>query len=47
MGGPVINEQPDLVEQCGADATAIDAVSAVALGDQLVPVNFECFENLI
>lgn len=47
MGGRVINEQPDLVEQCGADATAIDAVSAVALGDQLVPVNFECFENLI
>jgi MerR family transcriptional regulator, light-induced transcriptional regulator len=47
MGGRVINEQPELVEQCGADATAIDAVSAVALGDRLVPVNFECFENLI
>ncbi|WP_373476674.1 B12-binding domain-containing protein [Sphingorhabdus sp.] len=47
IGGPVINEQPDLVEQCGADATAIDAVSAVALGDRLVPINFECFENLI
>jgi methanogenic corrinoid protein MtbC1 len=47
MGGRVINDQPELVDECGADATAIDAVAAVALGDELVPVNLECFENLI
>lgn len=47
MGGRVINEQPELVDECGADATATDALSAVALGDRLVPVNPKCFENLI
>lgn len=47
MGGRVINDEPDLVDKCGADATAIDAVAAVALGDELVPVHLECFENLI
>ena len=46
VGGPVINERPELVDECGADATAIDAVSAVALADRLVPVNVECFDNL-
>jgi MerR family transcriptional regulator, light-induced transcriptional regulator len=46
LGGRVINEQPSLVEQCGADATAIDATSAVVLADCLVPVKFECFEHL-
>ena len=47
MGGRVINDEPELVDECGADATAIDAVAAVALGDKLVPVDLECFENLI
>jgi MerR family transcriptional regulator, light-induced transcriptional regulator len=47
LGGRVINEQPELVEACGADATAIDAPSAVALADRLVPVRAECFERLI
>ncbi len=47
MGGRVINDHPELVDECGADATAIDAVAAVTLGDELVPVNLECFENLI
>lgn len=47
LGGRVINQQPELVEECGADATAIDATSAVALADRLVPVKFECFEQLI
>lgn len=47
MGGRVINEHPSLVTECGADATAFDAVAAVALGDDLVPVNLECFDNLI
>lgn len=46
VGGRVINEQPELVDECGADATAIDAISAVTLADRLVPVNLECFENL-
>lgn len=47
LGGRIINDHPELVDECGADATAIDAVAAVALGDSLVPVNSECFENLI
>jgi MerR family transcriptional regulator, light-induced transcriptional regulator len=46
LGGRVINEQPELVDECGADATAIDAMSAVALADRLVPVKMECFEHL-
>lgn len=46
LGGPVINEQPELVDECGADATAVDAISAVALADRLVPVKWECFEHL-
>jgi MerR family transcriptional regulator, light-induced transcriptional regulator len=46
LGGRVINEQPDLVDECGADATAIDAVSAVALADRLIPEKLECLENL-
>jgi MerR family transcriptional regulator, light-induced transcriptional regulator len=47
IGGRVVNEQPDLVEECGADATASDAPSAVALADILIPLKAECFENLI
>ncbi|NJS13844.1 MAG: cobalamin B12-binding domain-containing protein [Sphingopyxis sp.] len=46
LGGRVINDQPDLVELCGADGTALDATSAVALADRLVPVQLECFEQL-
>ena len=46
LGGRVINEHPDLVASCGADATAADALSAVAVADQLVPVNAISFENL-
>jgi methanogenic corrinoid protein MtbC1 len=46
LGGRVINEQPELVDECGADATAVDAISAVALADRLVPVKWECFEHL-
>jgi MerR family transcriptional regulator, light-induced transcriptional regulator len=46
LGGRVINEQPELVDECGADATATDAMSAVALADRLVPVESECFEHL-
>jgi methanogenic corrinoid protein MtbC1 len=46
LGGRVINEQPDLVISSGADATATDALSAVAVADQLVPVTAEFFDNL-
>jgi MerR family transcriptional regulator, light-induced transcriptional regulator len=46
LGGRVLNEQPELVDECGADATATDAMSAVALADRLVPVKLECFEHL-
>ncbi len=46
IGGRVINERPELVGLCGADATASDAPSAVELGDRLVPLRAECFERL-
>jgi MerR family transcriptional regulator, light-induced transcriptional regulator len=46
VGGRVINEQPDLANICGADGTAIDAPSAVALADLLVPVEVERFAKL-
>lgn len=46
LGGRVINAQPELVISCGADATAEDAMSAVAIADQLVPVSAASFENL-
>lgn len=47
VGGRAINEQSALVEECGADGTAIDASSAVVLADRLVPVKAECLEDLI
>lgn len=47
IGGRVINEQPELVGECGADATAIDAPSAVALAELLVPVKVDCIEQLM
>jgi MerR family transcriptional regulator, light-induced transcriptional regulator len=46
LGGRVINEHPDLVASCGADATAADALSAVAVANQLVPIRAASFENL-
>lgn len=46
LGGRVINEQPDLVISSGADATAADALSAVALADTLVPFHATSFEKL-
>ena len=46
LGGRVINEHPELVTSCGADATAVDALSAVAVADRLVPINAISFENL-
>lgn len=47
MGGRVINEDPGLIEECGADATAADAPSAVILADVLVPLKAEMFESLV
>jgi methanogenic corrinoid protein MtbC1 len=46
LGGRFINEQPELIEACGADGTAVDALSAVTLADRLVPVKSKCFEQL-
>jgi methanogenic corrinoid protein MtbC1 len=47
VGGRFINEHPDLVRECGADGTAIDAMSALALADRMVPVKMEMFKPLI
>jgi methanogenic corrinoid protein MtbC1 len=47
VGGRCINENPDLVRQCGADGTAIDAMSALALADRMVPVKMEMTKPLI
>ena len=46
LGGRVINEHPELVTSCGGDATAEDALSAVAVADRLVPLSAASFENL-
>tara|TARA_R110000850_G_scaffold6769_3_gene25929 strand:+ start:1221 stop:2171 length:951 start_codon:yes stop_codon:yes gene_type:complete len=47
MGGRVINADPGLIEECGADATAADAPSAVLLADLLVPLKADTFESLV
>lgn len=46
IGGRVVNERPELVNGCGADATAVDAPSAVALADIMVPLKLQCFDDL-
>jgi MerR family transcriptional regulator, light-induced transcriptional regulator len=46
IGGRVVNEQPSLVVDSGADATAKDACAAVELADHLVPVRVDSFEKL-
>ena len=45
LGGRAIDECPELVGASGADATAADAVSAVAIADDLVPLMLGCFDN--
>lgn len=45
MGGRLINEKPELVEECGADATAKDAPSAVLLADSIIPVKANIFDG--
>ena len=47
MGGRVINDAPGLIEECGADATAVDDPSAVKLADTLVPLKADMFESLV
>lgn len=47
VGGRLINDNPYLVEECGADATAEDAPGAVKLAEQLVPLKTDVFESLI
>lgn len=36
IGGRMVNAHPDLVEQCGADGTATDAISALSLAERIV-----------
>jgi methanogenic corrinoid protein MtbC1 len=38
MGGRLLSEQPSLVGECGADATAKDARAAVVIAEQMVPI---------
>lgn len=47
LGGRLINDNPDLIETCGADATAADAPSAVKLADKLVSLKADIFESLV
>jgi methanogenic corrinoid protein MtbC1 len=47
IGGRLVNEQPELVEQCGADATSIDALAAVAVANRLVPLKADSLEHLV
>ena len=36
IGGRMVNAHPELVEQCGADGTAPDAISALALAERII-----------
>ena len=47
VGGRSINDRPELLGECGADATASDAPSAVALADYLVPAKTRVFNTPI
>ncbi|MDN3644779.1 cobalamin B12-binding protein [Pontixanthobacter aestiaquae] len=38
IGGRLVNENPDLAGLCGADATAVDAPSAIEVANALVPL---------
>lgn len=38
VGGSFVIANPSIVDECGADGTAADAASAIALADQLVPM---------
>lgn len=39
IGGRFVNMQTELVDQCGADGSAVDAVSAVQFANRMVPLN--------
>ena len=47
VGGQSINARPELLGECGADATASDAPSAVALAEYLVPAKKNVFDTPI
>lgn len=47
IGGREINDNPQLVEQCGADASALDASQALKVASELVPINADAFEQLV
>ncbi|GJE46854.1 cobalamin B12-binding domain-containing protein [Methylobacterium soli] len=42
VGGPVFLEHPDLVERVGADASAVDAPTAVLLAQRLIDIQVVC-----
>lgn len=37
VGGPIVNQQPSLAQECGADDYALDAVQALVVAEKLVP----------
>lgn len=39
IGGRFVNMQTELVDQCGADGSAADAISAVEVANKMVPLN--------
>jgi methanogenic corrinoid protein MtbC1 len=47
IGGREVNDNPQLVEQCGADASALDATQALKVASELVPINADAFEQLV
>ncbi|MDP4006466.1 B12-binding domain-containing protein, partial [Methylobacterium sp. NEAU K] len=42
VGGPVFLEHPELVKQVGADASAVDAATAVLLAQRLLDLGADC-----
>lgn len=47
IGGREVNDNPQLVKQCGADASALDATQALKVANQLVPITADAFEHLV
>lgn len=47
IGGGEINDNPQLVEQSGADASALDATQALKVAGELVPLEADAFEQLV
>ena len=47
IGGRFVNEQASLVKQCGADGSAADALSAVEVANNMVPLKAHAREPLV